>query len=83
MRSVRKLEQDRKELRRKNERLQQQLDAYTDGVPTTPRRRASMNVETTIKMQRLEARVGELEKVSIYSNWRNVVLRLSLFAEEL
>ncbi len=63
MRSVRKLEEDLKSLRKKNRGLQQQLNAYRDEVPVTPRKKASTNIETTIKVQTLEDRVKELEKV--------------------
>lgn len=65
MRNVRKLEENLRLLKKKNGELQQQLDAYKGGAPTTPRKRAPMNVETTIKMRDLESRVEELEKVSL------------------
>jgi hypothetical protein len=44
--------------------LQQQLDAYREEALTVPRRKAASNNETMIKIQELQARIEELEKVS-------------------
>lgn len=69
MGSVRKLEEDVKKLRKKNRELQDQVNAYQDEVPVTPRKRRSTNVESTIKVQNLENRIKELEQVRL-SNYR-------------
>lgn len=70
MGSVRKLEEDVKRLRKKNRELQEQVNAYRDEVPVTPRKRRSTNVESTIKVQNLENRIKELEQVRLSNQCR-------------
>ncbi|KXN89577.1 hypothetical protein AN958_05444 [Leucoagaricus sp. SymC.cos] len=62
-RNLKKLETNLKEMRKQNQKLQRQLDVYKDGAPTTPKKRAAANVETTIKIQEMEERIKELERI--------------------
>lgn len=65
MRNVKKLQENFKETRKKNQKLQRQLDAYKDGLHTTPRRRAAGNIEDKLKIQELEECIEELERVRL------------------
>lgn len=66
MRNVKKLQENLKEVRKRNQRLQRQLDVYKDGLPTMPWKTGARNIENRLKIQGLEERIGELEEVSVW-----------------